>query len=509
MISRRKILKGGAAAAVIASLPFVKPRQIFAQSALPFDYFISAKGDDNNVGSLASPWSITALNSKQSTYSGKRIGIIGDQGVIRYGNVGGAQTSLYALYQAQNGNNSGCVLNVGGGSASASTYIASCHSSGAYAPRLAIIDFSNPSGGAAPTQSGAAIGQNNYQYSYPRLGYVTFDGLAVCNFTFGALVMQNYGGTMNGVVIQNCEIYNGGNVSSSNNPGAIVLNGAVNPVISNNKIHDLQTIPGGADPKWGLSALRTYASSGIVFTNNTCYNCSSVLIKDASQDFANCSYNYLDHGAFGSAGTGGDLAAGSVVGISTGSGRTSVIHHNIMLGPLYAHPQDGIPMAGAVRFYNNTIYGSSAYSGAFDAIYADNAASGASMQFQHNIIYAVNSYDNSQNCVYVTSNIAIAAATFDRNVYGSNGTAVSFGRAGYQHWSFAAWRSNTGCDSNSVLVASSPFTGIPTTQVPSSFAVGSSAVIGGVTCGALDGSGLVGCDFSGSPVPSAPSLTVS
>jgi hypothetical protein len=509
MISRRKILKGGAAAALIASVPFANIRRAFAQSAAPFDYFISAKGDDNNAGSLASPWSITALNSKQSTYSGKRIGIIGDQGVIQHGIIGGVQTALYALYQAQNGNNQGCIINVNGGTSSASTYIASCNSAGVYTPRLAIIDFSNPLGGALPTISGVGMGQNLYGASYPNVGYITFDGITLRNFTVAGLMVSTLGGTINGIVIQNCEIYNGGNVVSNNNPGAIVLGGAVNPVITNNRIHDLQTIPGGADPKWGLSALRTYASTGIVFTHNTCFNCSSVLTKDTHQWFANCSYNYLDHGIFGSAGPGGDLSAGSIVGQSPGAGQTSVIHHNIMLGGLGMHPQDGDSVAGTVQFYNNTIYGSASYPGPFDAVTADNAASGAAMQFYHNIVYAVNGYDHSQNSVYVTANTAVAVATFNHNVYGSNSNAVSFGRAGYQAWPLATWQANTGCDVNSVLVSSSPFTGTPTTQVPSSFAVGSSAVIGGVTCGAIDGSGPVGCNFGGGPVPMAPALSVS
>ena len=53
MISRRKILKGGAAAAAIAWVPFISARRAFAQTAGPFDYFISPTGDDNNPGTLA------------------------------------------------------------------------------------------------------------------------------------------------------------------------------------------------------------------------------------------------------------------------------------------------------------------------------------------------------------------------------------------------------------------------------------------------------------------------
>jgi Right handed beta helix region len=512
MISRRKILKGGAAAVVIASVPFLRARVVFAQSALPFDYFISANGDDNNAGSLASPWSITALNSKQSKYSGKRIGIIGDiagtQTPIQHGTIGGVQTTLYSMYQA---GGSAPVLVINGGNSSASTYIGSCNSAGAYTPRSAIIDFSNPSSGAKPTVENMAMGQSFYQTSVPNPGYATVDALTIRNFTFAALGFSNLSGfgTMPGITIQNCEIYNGGHVASNNNPGAILLAGASNPVITNNKIHDLQTIPGGADPMWGLSALRTYSSTGIVFTHNTCYNCSSVLTKDSHQWFANCSYNYLDHGIFGSAGSGGDLSAGSIVGHSPGSGQTSVIHHNIMLGPLGMHPQDGLAVAGAVQFYNNTLYGSPSYNAAFDAVTADNAASGAALQFYHNIVYAVNGYDTAPASILVQSTCAVANATFNNNVYGSNGNGVSFSRA-YAGGSLAAWRSATGCDQNSVIVSASPFTGTPTTQAPSSFATGSSAVIGGVTCGALDGSGTVGCNFaSGEPVPASPALRVS
>ena len=512
MISRRKILEGGAAAFVIASVPFIRPRVAFAQSALPFDFFISPNGDDNNAGSLTSPWSITALNSKQSTYSGRRIGIIGDVGgtqtPIQHGTVGGVQTTLYSMYQR---GGSAPVLVINGGTSSASTYIASCNSAGVYTPRSAIIDFSNPSNGAKPTVENMAMGQSFYQTSVPNAGYTTVDALTIRNFTFAALGFSNLSGfgTMPGLIIQNCEIYNGGNVVSNNNPGAILLAGASNPLITNNKIHDLQTIPGGADPKWGLSALRTYSSTGIVFTHNTCFNCSSVLTKDSHQWFANCSYNYLDHGAFGSAGSGGDLSAGSIVGHSPGPGQTSLIHHNIMLGALGMHPQDGLAVAGKVQFYNNTIYGSSSYTSGFDAVTADNAASGAALQFYHNIVYAVNGYDNAPASIMVQSNCAVANATFNNNVYGANSNSVSFSRS-YAGTSLASWRSATGCDENSVLVSSAPFTGSPTSQVPLSFAVGSSAVIGGVTCGAIDGSGTVGCDFTGgAPVPGAPSLKVS
>ncbi len=379
MISRRKILKGGAAAAVIASVPFINIRRTFAQSVLPFDYFISPNGDDNNAGSLASPWSITALNSKMSLYAGKRVGIIGDIGgvqtPIQHGTIGGVQTTLYSLYQSSDGNNP--VLKTNGGTSGASTYIASCNASGAYTPRWAIIDFSNPSGGASPTVSGFGMGQNSESATQvPNVGYITFDGLTIRNFTFSAIGLQNPGGsTLQGAVVQNCEIYNGGGVPSNNNPGAVRFWNAYGAIIHNNRIHDLSCNGGGASPLWGYNAIMCYGTAGtsiaMVITNNTTYNCSSILTKDFNNDFANCSYNYLDHGNFGSAAqVDQDIGIGVVVGHTPFTGVTSVFHHNICLGKFQAFPQSvGNPyVTGTSQIYNNTFYGTSNYAN-FDALY--------------------------------------------------------------------------------------------------------------------------------------------
>jgi hypothetical protein len=515
MISRRRVLKGGAAAAVILSVPFINVRRSFAQSALPFDFYISPAGDDNNAGSLASPWSITALNSKMSTYSGKRVGIIGDihgtQTPITYGTIGGVQTTLYALSNTA-GNNQPA-LNVNGGTSAASTYIASCNSSGVYTPRWAIIDFGNP------TSQGIGMGQNSESSTQvPNPGNLTYDALTIRNFAYAAIVFENPGGaTLHNCVVQNCEIYNGNgakNVPSSNNPGAIRLWNTFGAVIHNNKIHDLQTSPGGADPQWGFSALMTYGSTGValglVVTNNTFYNCAAILTKDYNTDFANCSYNYLDHGIFGSAGAGGDLDGGAITGHDPFLGVTSVIHHNIMLAGLEERPQSATPLiTGTTQFYNNTLYGTPAYGSNFDAVYCPSPGAGAALQFYRNVVYAVGGYSTNAGCIWVKTGYLISNATFNNNVYGSNGTPLNFALVEYSPLSFGSWKSTTGCDRNSVQVATSPFSGTPAAQVPSSFAVNSSAVIGGVTCGAIDGSGLVGCDFAGTAVPAAPSLQVS
>jgi hypothetical protein len=518
MISRRKILKSGAAAAVIVSLPFLSTRRSFAQSAISFDYFISPVGDDNNAGTLASPWSITALNSKQSTYRGKNVGIIGDVGGVQtpitHGTVGGVQTTLASLVNASG---TQPALNIDGGAAGSPTYIASCNSSGVYTARSAIIDAGTPSG------DGILMGQSSESATQvPHPGNITFDGLTIRNFSFCAIQIANPGGSiLNGCTVKNCEIYNGSCSTSANNPGAIRYWNVYGMLITNNKFHDLGTRGGGGSPVWGLSAIMAYGNSpttvyAAVITNNTTYNCNSLLQKDQCSDFANCSYNYFDHGKFGScANTDGGIGQGSMVAQQPAPGTTSVFHHNICLGGLWLYPQSGTNWGiGSYQIYNNTFYGTPNYPSfevmgvatGFGANPAAPPSGAAAVQFYNNLIYATNGY-NSQSLYVATSAFHIANATFNTNVYGNG---MSFATVDYATEPLASWKSTTGCDQNSVLISSTPFTSTPTAITPSSFAVNSLAVIGGVTCGAIDGTGLVGCDFAGAPTPTpaAPSLTV-
>jgi hypothetical protein len=458
-----------------------------------FDFFISPKGDDNNAGTLSSPWSITALNSKQSTYSDKKIGFIGDQGVFTAGTIGGVQTTLAALGNAA-GNNQP-TLNVNGGTAAASTYLASCNSSGVYTPRLAVIDA------GSPTSQGFLFGQNSESATQvPKPGYLTYDGLTIRNFAYCAICFENPGGAaLQNCVVQNCEIYNGNagkNVPSNNNPGGIRLWNCVGAVVHNNKIHDMEVSNGVG----GFNGVMCYgtlgASIAMVLTNNTIYNCAGVLTKDYNSDFANCSYNYIDHGTFGSAGPNG-IFYGCISGHTPAPGVTSLIHHNILLGMLDEHPQSATPLVtGTLVMRNNTFYGTPAY-GNFQAMYCRNPGSPApAVQFINNLVYAVGGYNTSAGAMLLTSGFQVAAATFDKNVYGSNGAApLNFAITEYTPMTLAAWRSATGCDANSVQVSASPFVSTPSALAPASFATNASAVIGGVTCGALDGSGPVGCSF--------------
>jgi hypothetical protein len=102
-------------------------------------------------------------------------------------------------------------------------------------------------------------------------------------------------------------------------------------------------------------------------------------------------------------------------------------------------------------------------------------------------------------------------ATCDYNAYG---TGMTFGdgyTAGHNGLALSTWQTH-GFDAHSKTLSSSPFVSAPSEAMTGSFAISGPATTagkGGVACGALDGSGLVGCDFGGVLVPMAPSLAVS
>lgn len=470
--------------------------------SIVFDYFISPSGDDNNVGSLVSPWSITALNSKGSTYAGKKIGFIGDQGVITSGKVGGVTTTLYALYQAASAN--GSVLQVEGGTGSSSpTYLASCNSSGTYSARLAIIDASNPSGGASPTVEAQFIGQNQYNNSSPpsHYGDIVYDGLTIRKFTFSAICSSSPS-AHSGFVVKNCEIYGGDNVPSNNNPGAIWYQSSTDAVIYNNKIHDVKT-SSGFNP-WGAYAIFSFLSSSIV-TNNTTYNCSGFSPKDYWQKML-LAYNRFDFGSFGTGYSLGSTSLGFTgANYLADLGQTIVMHHNIIIGPVSGDGESSQENKGKVRMYNNTFY-QPTYGGSnkIQAFNCDKspADSAATWEFYNNLVFSLVGYENGGNANASLNFPAVIANPSRLPVcnYNAYGTGMTFGDA-QGSWngakSLATWQA-AGFDVNSTSLGSSPFSTTPTDVASSSYAITGPALtagIGGVPCGAIDGSGLVGCNF--------------
>lgn len=532
MISRRQVLQGGALTAMALALPFARPRRAFAGTPTTFDYYISVDGDDSNPGTLSQPWSITALNAKMTIYAGKSIGIIGNTSanptVINAGRAGGVITSLYSLYQNLAGNLSGGVLMVNGGtSASSPTYLATCDSSGVYSPRTAVIDASDPSTGALPTVQGGLLTQNAYQSSVipPNLGNVTVDGLVIRNFTFSALLFWAES-TMSGVTIQNCDLYDGQNVVSNNNPGAIYFDGVVNGNVQNCLIHDVISNASGTSSNMQACGFIQFNSSGTTIKNCTFYNCCAISNKDGWQSM-NVSYCYCGWGTFGSPYSYDPQYSnlgGTIQNYLCGSGETVAFHHNIVLGPLLATGESNQANAGTVLIYNNTFYkpagigGKNAGLTSFTDLNTGNNAGGTgTFEFYNNIVYAedgryADGYGNPAAFGKMGASTGGTWSTLTNCDYNAYGSGMTFGQSwvtGDFPWPLSKWQGYS-YDKNSTILTESPFGGGPSEADYATFTASGPATTagkGGGVCGAVDGSGPVGCDFATLPRPSASTLS--
>jgi hypothetical protein len=493
-MKRREFLSAAAAVVTMPALGQVPNAPVLSIGGGPFNYYISPTGDDNNPGTLASPWSITALNSKQSTYGGKRVGLL--PGTYQYGTVGGVQTTLNSMVSS-----SGCALQVQGGSTAASTYIGSSDSTGNYSARTAILDGSNPSTGAQPTGSGIFLGQSNASPA----GYVTIDGLVIRNFNYAAIGFTNAPYVFPGVIIQNCELYNGGGVPSSNNPGAIFFwKEMPGGLITNCKIYNLRT-NGGTYSPYGYAGImfNQDAGSGEGFTATidhcTIYNTGQCV--ETKNNVANVAvqYCYLEYGDPLGNFTGSAFPYG-VFGINTPAATSVTYKYNIIIGGYFLYTTDGGANSGAVIIHNSTLYcgpanGTSAANGMIEAI-----NNKGTVAWDHCLFWSDGGWDHSGPGSVGGS--AGGGFTADYNTYGS---ACNFSPGG----TFSGWQS-AGHDAHGASIATTPFATTPvsaqnwTSPIPLSF-VPSTAYLtasDGKPCGALnssgqaaDGSGGVGCNF--------------
>jgi hypothetical protein len=433
-----------------------------------------------------------------AAYSGKRVGIIGDiagvQTSIQQGSVGGVKTTLYSMMMVSNASNQVAVIKVNGGTAAASTYVASCDSTGTYKARWAVLDGSNPVGGTLPVgPQSCIIGQPFYMTAaVPNAGYTTLDGLVVRNFNYAGIIFGDIQvAQLLGVVIQNCLIENGICSTSAENPGGIFLGTTSGAKVFNTKILNCTTSGGSFNP-WGMGGITTYKAVGLIVTGCTISGCGYAIQNKDGNQWGTYSYNYLDCGTFGSASN--SQAANPIKSCIPGVGQTLTIHHNIIIGGYWGWGEDGTNIDGSVNFYNNTLYTPPSATGmALAAWFKSN--SDASIAWQNNVVYFSKYYNNQGGpfgCFSCQGGFGITASSVNFNYYG---TGMTFGNTGAVA-NLAAWQA-LGFDKNSSSGAS-PFAQTPVSMVSASFAITGAPLvgaIGGKPLGALDGSGNVGAGF--------------
>jgi hypothetical protein len=373
-------------------------------TAATFDYYISTTGSDLNVGSLASPWAITGLNSKRSTYTGKRVGIIA------------GTYNVYSLCQAGSWN--APALGVNGGTSSASTYVASCNSSGVYTLGAATITALNPSGGAFPTVECPVIGQGTGS-SLSNSGYLTLDGLNITGsyqtgvwfyFATNGSTVAGQGGT-SGCVVQNCQIYNiSGN--DNDNVSGIYFQQCTAPLVHNCKIYGVQPPTAGENAQ-DVAAIYTYYCVNAVYEYNTIYNCNQAFRdKYTPNSGATIRYNYVEI-------NGSTPIAALGDGVGGLPGTTYTLHHNIfnVIGAgasgWYGDSWSLGAQSPNYSYYNNTMIIPSGGSG--PQLAADGTSAGSATVY-NNITYVSSGVPQYGGLLNVTTG---SVALCDYNLWGT------------------------------------------------------------------------------------------
>jgi len=503
------------------------PRRARAVTSAPttFDYYISTTGSNSNPGTLASPWAITALNSPslRALYAGKSVGLIA--GVY----------NIYSLVQAAGA--TGPALCVQGGTAASPTYIASCNSSGAYAPRVAQISGDSSgglNGGNYPTSSAGLIGQGMTGATSTQTvwGNVVLDGLYITrSYQFGITFWGLNNGTpptYTGNVVQNCEIYDIAGWENGNMAGVNFFsqNGAR---ATNNLIHSVLPTSGNI-AWWDCLGLGGQQNWNNVYEYNTIYNCNTCIYdKNTNTGGQTWRYNYLE-----SLGTNPNAAIQD--GAGGNAGQVTTVHHNIVVctlgqnqGLWYGTDALRQPNNASTVAYNNTFY--MLASGCVGEVFisaAGNSVSPAS---------AVTFYNNIT--MYAGGSIGYAGlvslgppgyVTSDYNCFYQSGATSSTALLGMGNgsadspalYSLTNWQGKFGLDAKS-LVANPAFTSPGGAVNPAGYQLGASSPclsagrVGGTNNGAVcnmgawDGTATqIGCSFaSGASLIPLPPVIIS
>jgi hypothetical protein len=332
--SRRRFLgQSGALIGASLILPF-SLRNARAQSTA-FDFYISPTGSDSNPGTAGSPWALTALNTRRSTYAGHRVGVLpGTYNCLAI--LGGAYGAEYAVP----------AFSIAGGTAQSPTIIQST------VPQGAVLD-----GGANASNNPA--GQPIIGSFEPTIGagYLVIDGFEVRNgynraISVGTDVMPR----AQGVVVQNCYIHRLTNQLVGTNPTGITAYSCDGAVIQNNFITDfLDTTSRSCGIEY-WSSINCITQFNTVVSTNREFNIG-IAHKNASQYNNVVRFNFINMTATG---------ANDVRGInidSDGDGSTTTtVNNNVVIADLSASP--ALIITGAYPssldnqvWYNNTFVG--------------------------------------------------------------------------------------------------------------------------------------------------------
>jgi hypothetical protein len=529
LLSRRDMIRAGALLIPATALvPTLFTRVSRAASSSTFAFYISTSGSDSNSGTLASPWAITAINTKQSVYAGARVGIL---------------PGTYDVSGLMGTFHSPALMINGGPNASTPTYIGTSSATGQYQVGTATLDAKGASGiyggGTSNycTVIGSAQGQSGGPGTPTNWGNWILDGLTVVGFSAWALQVGSYdgaGGQMPNTTIQNCTFANsntaGTNVTGDHS-GPFELYSYTNCTISNCMFSN-NTNASSTDNShfagitcWG--GVGTGASSGLTIQYCTFLNtCGIYGIYDvgviSGTTINNC---YFDMSTTGGPGLSNIVAIQGFGNTGAGGLAASSFHHNICKGGWFMDgtsdndAQDA--WATAASYYNNT-YDLAGGAAAAGTGFRFAEASGHSGIFTcyNNLCYD-NGMTGSLEWGYNASNTD-GFALCDYNIYGSKSFTTygaNGGQGTTQGLSLSTWKTAIGNrEVHSSANSTNPFTNNGAYALAYQVQAGSPAYqagrVGGVASGAVCNAGAwdgtvtqIGANLAaGLAVPKAPSL---
>jgi hypothetical protein len=529
--SRRDILVAGSTIVPVAIL-LPAWMTASAQTKSTFDFYISPSGSDSSSGSLSAPWSITSLRVGSTNFSkmpGKRIGLL--PGTYSVGNYVFADSSTGALQ-------------IPGGTSSASTYVASCDSSGNYSPRTAKITalLNGVYGGQAGYgHNGPIISHvGTYPNTYP-VGYLTLDGLVISGFSYkGIRIGGNSSGDgpsgLRGIVVQNCEFTGGAHNSgdATDNTNALWLDYTVGALVTNNYFHDNYGF--NKTDMGHLNGVICWGCQGTTVQFNTLINAGNIYGKEVANQGNTVQYNYVDASMYTT--TGSSSGIEDWTGANTGGlTQTTNINNNIIKSSAWgiqgATLSYSYGWTTPVNIYNNTIILSKG-AGPYPAAWVTSQSS-RNVRFYNNIYAGV-----ADGSGYKSFHLnAKGPAVWDYNLYIATGMSwelsedSALGSAAGSYTSQSAVQSAvaglggiSSIDTHSISSDSPGFAGSGALALAYKLASTSPARNRGSTNGTTSGAACdmgawgngatqVGCNFtSGASTtpdssPKAPSLTIS
>ena len=446
-----------------------------------FDYYISPTGSDANVGTLASPWAITAINTKRATYAGKSVGLL---------------DGTYDLSAASSfdGGSSYLAYSIASGAPGAPTVIQAVNA------RQAILSLKS---GSTRNQN-AALGLGGVS---GQIGYATIKNLVITGGGNSSIryIPPSVGYHL-GLRVEGCEIYDQLLPVQDNCP-AIAASACDGLIVFNNKFHDLY-LTGSSE---GACALLTFGCKNIQFEQNTVYNTlcgiydkhniggrtdpnqGMTVARNYFHDIALTTFHGFDN-QYAAQVTGGPFLPHTI--------RNNVAH--AIKGWIY--PQISEPANAANVHYNNTIILSSAASG---GVALPCASTSAKQSFYNNIIQRSSTTGDSGDVTFSVGGMSVV----DFNCYSSDRITAQIaspigtydGTTTFTAYTtLSSWQSASGKDANSQQAVAGFVGGSGAGAY--ALAAGSpclnagrvGGVSGGATChqGAWDGSvSQIGCDF--------------